>query len=278
MRHALVPAALEHVEEAREVGVEIGVRVLQRVAHAGLGGEMHHHLRPRGREQRRDRRPVGEVEPLEAEPGPPLQPLEPRLLQPGVVIVVEAVDPQHPAALAQQPVGQMIADEPRSPGHQDRAVLRISASGSQAPVGEGRGHQRRVQRRAHVDQDAARRQHRRQPGHAELEIGPVRHRQHQGVEPAQQLQRRQRQPVFPPARRRRRPAGRGAWPRSRSSPARARMSGTRLLRRSGTFSLTSAPEPPPGRGDLLDHRQVPGSWRQSATAMQPDLPHQINAL
>ena len=41
----LVPAALQHVEEADEVGVDIGVRVLERVAHAGLGREMHHDRR-----------------------------------------------------------------------------------------------------------------------------------------------------------------------------------------------------------------------------------------
>ena len=35
-----VTAAFEHIEETGEIGVEIGVWIFQRVAHAGLRGEM----------------------------------------------------------------------------------------------------------------------------------------------------------------------------------------------------------------------------------------------
>ena len=123
MRCAVLPAALEHVEEAHQIGVDIGVRVFQRVAHAGLRREMHHQLGPQRREQGRGGGAVGEVEPREAEALAPLQPVEARLLQPRVVIGVQAVDADHAAAVAQQPVGQMIADEARGPGQQDGAVM-----------------------------------------------------------------------------------------------------------------------------------------------------------
>ena len=40
MLDAVVAAALEDVHEADEVAVDVGVRVLERVAHAGLRGEV----------------------------------------------------------------------------------------------------------------------------------------------------------------------------------------------------------------------------------------------
>src|SRR3546814_7843456 len=42
---AVVAAGLEDVHEADDVGVDVGVRVLERVAYAGLGGEVDHPLR-----------------------------------------------------------------------------------------------------------------------------------------------------------------------------------------------------------------------------------------
>ena len=41
MLDTAVPAAFQDVEEADEIGVDIGVRILQRVAHAGLGRQVH---------------------------------------------------------------------------------------------------------------------------------------------------------------------------------------------------------------------------------------------
>ncbi|MET4261148.1 hypothetical protein ABIC09_006115 [Bradyrhizobium sp. S3.12.5] len=35
------PAALEQVEKALQIGIGVTLRMLDRVAHAGLGGEMH---------------------------------------------------------------------------------------------------------------------------------------------------------------------------------------------------------------------------------------------
>lgn len=42
MPHRVVAAGLEHVEEADEVALEVGSRVLDGVADPRLGGEVHH--------------------------------------------------------------------------------------------------------------------------------------------------------------------------------------------------------------------------------------------
>ena len=62
MVDAVVAAALEHVERALHVGVEIGVRVRQAVAHAGLRGQVHDRFGLTSAKQRRRRLVVGEVE------------------------------------------------------------------------------------------------------------------------------------------------------------------------------------------------------------------------
>ena len=42
MLAVVMPAAFQYVQEALNIGVDIGVRVLQRVAHTRLRGKMHH--------------------------------------------------------------------------------------------------------------------------------------------------------------------------------------------------------------------------------------------
>jgi hypothetical protein len=67
MLHRIVPAALEDVQEADDVRVDVGVRVDQRVAHAGLRREVDHAIEPLTRKQRRHAIPVGDVATLEPE-------------------------------------------------------------------------------------------------------------------------------------------------------------------------------------------------------------------
>ena len=82
MLDPVMAAALEDVQEAGDVGIDISVRVVERVADAGLRGEMHDALRLLRGEGRLDRRPVAEIGLDEAEAVAPLEPLEARLLQP----------------------------------------------------------------------------------------------------------------------------------------------------------------------------------------------------
>ncbi len=95
------------------------MRVGERIAHAGLRGEMDDALRPLLPEQLIDRGTVGEIGLYEAEAVAPLQLEEARFLQFGVVIVVQIIEADHLMAEIKQPFRRKEADKARSAGYQD---------------------------------------------------------------------------------------------------------------------------------------------------------------
>ena len=129
MAAAVVTAAFQDIGEADQIGVDIGIRVGQRVAHAGLGGEMHDVWKAVLGEQRGHGGAVGEIELGEAEACELGELGEPRLLQLGIVIGIEIVEPDNGAALLAQAAGDVIADEAGRPGHQNGLVSHRRFSG-----------------------------------------------------------------------------------------------------------------------------------------------------
>ncbi len=99
-------AAFEHIEEADQIGVDVGVRIDQRIANAGLGGEMHDVGKPVRREQRGHRVAVCEIGLLEAKLRERRKLREPRLLQSRIVVGVEVVEADNTAPLLQQPLAR----------------------------------------------------------------------------------------------------------------------------------------------------------------------------
>ena len=89
-----LPGELEHVAMADEVRLDIGGRVLDAVAHAGLRAEVDDAVEPVGVGQRFQRVGIGEVDPLEAEALAEMlrEAVEAGLLERGIVISVEVVD------------------------------------------------------------------------------------------------------------------------------------------------------------------------------------------
>ena len=87
-----VAATFKHVHEAHNIGINVGRRVLDRVAHTGLGRQMYDSFELAGDEELAHRLAVDDIEFLELESRPGAQPFEPRLLEPDVVIVVQIVD------------------------------------------------------------------------------------------------------------------------------------------------------------------------------------------
>ncbi len=116
--HPAVAAAFQDVGEADDVGVDVGVRVLQRIAHAGLGGQVDDDVETLVLEEPLHALPVGQVEPGELEAGPPLELRQAVLLQLDAVVGVQVVETDHPRAAVQQALGEMKADEPGRTGDQ----------------------------------------------------------------------------------------------------------------------------------------------------------------
>src|SRR5215468_10261390 len=115
-----MPAALEHVEEAGEVGPGIGMGIDQGMTHAGLRREVDDVGKAVLGEQCRHGVTVGDIGLLEAEAGNGLKLLNACLLEARIVIGVEVVEPDHPIAVRQQAAGHMHADEPGRAGDENR--------------------------------------------------------------------------------------------------------------------------------------------------------------
>ena len=92
MLDAVVAAAFEDVQEADDVAVDVDVRILDRIAHAGLRREVDDAAEFLGRKQRLHAAAIGQVELYEAEIPLPLQYLEARGLEARIVVVVEIVE------------------------------------------------------------------------------------------------------------------------------------------------------------------------------------------
>src|ERR1700730_12240892 len=107
----IVPASFQHIEKAVEIGVGVSVGVLDRIAHAGLGREVHHESKTMFRKQCCDRRTIREIGRHETELRMPSQDVQSRLLQGRIIVTVEIIEADNGAALGQQPAGDMKADK-----------------------------------------------------------------------------------------------------------------------------------------------------------------------
>ena len=113
MAALVVPATFENIEEAFEIGIGIDMRVIDRMADAGLSREVDHLGEGVPCEQRRDAGPVREIGVHEFESRLLPQQIEPRRLERGIVEVVEIVEPDDMAAFGQQLTRDVKADETR---------------------------------------------------------------------------------------------------------------------------------------------------------------------
>ena len=101
--------------------------MIDRVAHAGLRGEMDHAREPLPGEHIEQVLAIGNIDLFEPERLVVLQNGEPRLLQGGIVVRVHAVEADNDAPLLQQLLGDMKADE-AGRSRDEHRVLRILVS------------------------------------------------------------------------------------------------------------------------------------------------------
>jgi len=144
------PAAFKNVEEACEIGIGIGMRIDQRVTHAGLRGEMHDSGKAMRREQVGDRPAIGDVQLHELEIGEALEFRDSTLFQPRVVMGIEIVEAQHVMSVRQQAARDMHSDEPGGPSDQDRILQDGSLSSADAAQPFATPRRRRAARRQEI--------------------------------------------------------------------------------------------------------------------------------
>src|SRR6267154_2396364 len=106
----VVPAAFQHIDETLKIRVHIGVRMIDRMAHAGLRRQMNDLGKSVSGKQLTRCVPIREIGVHETEPRIAAQYAQSRLLQDRVVVAVEAVQTYDVAALRQQPTSDVKAD------------------------------------------------------------------------------------------------------------------------------------------------------------------------
>src|SRR5215471_18436760 len=124
-----VATALEDIEKTGEIGVEISVRIFQRIANTGLGGQMHDWPELTLGKNALDSAPLGEIDLVESKFVKFVQDGQARLLQRLIVIIVDAVHTNHRAAGFKKTAGKSEANEACGAGNKD-GILRHCSSAS----------------------------------------------------------------------------------------------------------------------------------------------------
>ena len=119
MLDLVMATALEDVQRAGDVAVDVGVRILDGVADARLSAEMNHPIKPFVGEQRLHACSVGQVEACQGEIRESVQDRRPGFLERDLVVVVEIVQPNNGVAPLKQALGGEHADEAGRPRYQD---------------------------------------------------------------------------------------------------------------------------------------------------------------
>ena len=112
-------ATLEDVHRADDIAVYVGVRVLDRVAHAGLGGQVDDLVETLVGEQLVNSRLICQVDSPHVERVIPREDVRPRLFEADVVIIIEIIEPDDRIAAIEQTLRRVKADETGSPGDED---------------------------------------------------------------------------------------------------------------------------------------------------------------
>ena len=110
-------AALEQVEGAVDIGADIKPRVGNRRPHAGAGGEVEHHVERDAGEQRVHQRRVPDVALDQGDAVAETR--EVRLLDRGIVEVVEIIDHDEFGTFGEQRLAKMGRDETGTAGDED---------------------------------------------------------------------------------------------------------------------------------------------------------------
>jgi len=148
------PRQFQHHGLAHHIGADIGIRIFQAVAHAGLRRQMHDAGETRS-SQGQDRILIGDVGFAEREELVALEAGQPRLFQAYIIIVAEIVDAEHGIAALYKRLTNRGADEA---GRACNQYL-FQRLPSQTPVANIAGDQLAVNHRFDIGENARFAQH-----------------------------------------------------------------------------------------------------------------------
>src|SRR5665213_243458 len=124
MAALIVTATFQNVAEADEIGINVSLRVDQRMTHAGLSGEMHDVRKTVFGKERSHAGAIGEIELDEAEARKLGQFRKPRVFQLRIVIGIQVVDADDRPGALQQTARDVKADETGGPGDKNGSYSR----------------------------------------------------------------------------------------------------------------------------------------------------------
>ena len=113
---------LQHIDKADQVAGNIILRIADRVAHARLSSQVNHSLKVAVTEKAIHTLPICQVEWDKPESGTYAELPQPRLLKPGVVIVVQAIYPDDLKPICEKPVDEVRPDKTSSARDQNSFV------------------------------------------------------------------------------------------------------------------------------------------------------------
>ncbi len=119
MRDGIVPAAFKNIEKPLNIGLDVGVRVLQRIPNPGLRRQMHDPVELFAQEYVAHDCTVGYVSLDEAKAIAAFDLGEPGLFEPHIVIGIEVIDADHLIAAREQSLCGVKADEASGAGQEN---------------------------------------------------------------------------------------------------------------------------------------------------------------
>ena len=119
MTAVIVPAALQDIGKAGQIGINIGMRNLERISHARLRRQMDHDRKPVAREQMWNCDAIRHIQVFEPKAGIASQNVQPGRLQLRIIIRIEIVEPDNAMAGPKQSLRHVESNEASGSRYQD---------------------------------------------------------------------------------------------------------------------------------------------------------------
>ena len=137
MLDSRMTATLQHGQCTENIALDIGIGIRNAVPYARLGREVNYSPEPFASKQFGNAVPVGQIEMRETKARGAPENIQPCVLQPDIIVLVEAVEPDDLVATVQQRFRRVESDKPGRTGDQYLHDRRTSGNDAGAAPGSG---------------------------------------------------------------------------------------------------------------------------------------------